>query len=304
VEGEFRRGGLVGPIVLIGFGVVFLLDNLGLISLSVWEVLLRTWPVILIASGVDLLIVRRTAEATLLTLGLLVVILVGGVWAFGVLGFGQAAPRVEAIEQPLGSATRMEIRLEPAVAMLRITDLSEKDQLLSGRFGLSRGQELGREFSQQGSLASLAIKSGSGWFWPSPSFEDEGVGQNEWRMKLNPDYPLTLTIEGGAGWHELHLSEMDLEELELDLGVGEVELELPQGGSFKVNLSVAVGYIHIIVPRNLALRVQFESALSYHEVDGFRRHGDLYLSPAAEGVSDPAELILHQAIGGIKLTLQ
>ena len=60
MEGEFRRGGLVGPIILIGLGVVFLLNNLGFLEWSVWDVLLRTWPLLLIAWGIDLLIVRRT----------------------------------------------------------------------------------------------------------------------------------------------------------------------------------------------------------------------------------------------------
>jgi hypothetical protein len=304
VEGEIRRGGLVGPVVLIGLGVVFLLDNLGLISLSVWEVLLRTWPVILIAWGVDLLIVRRTAEATLLTLALLVVILVGGVWVLGVRGIGQAAPRSEAIEQPLGSATRMEVELHPAVAVLRIDGEVDQEVMLSGIFGLSRGQELVREFSQQGSLARLMIGSGSGWFWPSPGFEDDRVGQNEWRVKLNPHTPLTLTIEGGVGRHVLHLTELDLEELNLDLGVGEVEIYLPQSGKFLMNLSTAIGFVNVIVPRELALRVSFDSALVYRDVEGFRREGELYLSPAAVGASDLAELHLQQAIGGIKLSVK
>jgi cytochrome c biogenesis protein CcdA len=47
--------GNVAAIVLIVFGVFFLLTNLGLISISLAELLKTWWPVILIAVGVSLL---------------------------------------------------------------------------------------------------------------------------------------------------------------------------------------------------------------------------------------------------------
>ena len=41
VEERKQRGSLVGPVILIGLGVVFLLNNLGVLAWSVWEVILR-----------------------------------------------------------------------------------------------------------------------------------------------------------------------------------------------------------------------------------------------------------------------
>ena len=51
-----RRGGLIGPLILIGLGVVFLLNNLGILDWSIWEILLRLWPVLLVAAGLDLIL--------------------------------------------------------------------------------------------------------------------------------------------------------------------------------------------------------------------------------------------------------
>ena len=42
---------LFWPIILIGVGVIFLLNNLGVITGSPWEVIWRLWPVLLIALG-------------------------------------------------------------------------------------------------------------------------------------------------------------------------------------------------------------------------------------------------------------
>lgn len=51
----------LGPFVLIGFGFVFLLDNLGLLRI---DDILRFWPVLMIAAGVILLVQRfQAAEA-------------------------------------------------------------------------------------------------------------------------------------------------------------------------------------------------------------------------------------------------
>jgi cytochrome c biogenesis protein CcdA len=47
--------GNVAAIVLIAFGIFFLLTNLGLISISLAELLKTWWPLILIAVGVSLL---------------------------------------------------------------------------------------------------------------------------------------------------------------------------------------------------------------------------------------------------------
>ena len=66
-----RRGGLVGPAILVALGVVFLLNNLGYLGWGVWGTLLRLWPVLLPVvvvsasrSGVLLHPAANTATAT------------------------------------------------------------------------------------------------------------------------------------------------------------------------------------------------------------------------------------------------
>ena len=68
MEGKTRRGGLVGPIILITLGVVFLMNNLGVLDWSVWVVIFRLWPVLLVAAGLDLLLGRRSVWGSLLAL--------------------------------------------------------------------------------------------------------------------------------------------------------------------------------------------------------------------------------------------
>jgi len=112
---DTRRGGLIGPVILIGLGVVFLLNNLGTLSWSVWTVIFRLWPVLLVAAGLDLLLGRRSVWGSLLALVLTVMIVAGVLWLFraGIMP-GRAATGEE-IRQALDGATRAEVAIGPAV---------------------------------------------------------------------------------------------------------------------------------------------------------------------------------------------
>jgi hypothetical protein len=60
MDGEMNRYPIL-PIVLIGAGVLFLLDNLNLIN---FDEVARFWPVLLIAAGVALLLVRTREQSS------------------------------------------------------------------------------------------------------------------------------------------------------------------------------------------------------------------------------------------------
>ncbi|MFN8595566.1 MAG: DUF5668 domain-containing protein [Anaerolineae bacterium] len=52
----YRTNPRFWPIVLIGAGVIFLPNNLGVIQGNPWSVIWRLWPVLLIALGLEILI--------------------------------------------------------------------------------------------------------------------------------------------------------------------------------------------------------------------------------------------------------
>lgn len=53
-----RERHFVWPIIIIGIGLVLLLQNFGIIDWSLWELLGRYWPVILVLIGLDMLLAR------------------------------------------------------------------------------------------------------------------------------------------------------------------------------------------------------------------------------------------------------
>jgi hypothetical protein len=84
-----RRGGsVVGPLILITMGGVFLANNLGILPWSVWGNLWRFWPVILVVVGLEILFGRRAGARLLI--GLVVL----GVGAFAIFGGHLQTPGV------------------------------------------------------------------------------------------------------------------------------------------------------------------------------------------------------------------
>ena len=48
-----NRVSMIGPVILIGLGVVLLLNNLEVLPWSIWGALFRLWPVLLVAVGLE-----------------------------------------------------------------------------------------------------------------------------------------------------------------------------------------------------------------------------------------------------------
>ncbi len=67
------------PLILITAGVIFLLNNFGLLPWSIWAAIWRFWPVILIFTGLELILPDSSwgkillAVFTLIIIGLIII---------------------------------------------------------------------------------------------------------------------------------------------------------------------------------------------------------------------------------------
>lgn len=81
-----RPYSIFGPLLLIAVGVVFLLKTLGIIEGNLWDLFLKTWPVLFIVSGLDGLYRGDGYVGGVVWTGLGVILLLGN------LGYIQIAP--------------------------------------------------------------------------------------------------------------------------------------------------------------------------------------------------------------------
>jgi hypothetical protein len=293
-----QRGGLVGPLLLIGFGLIFLLDNLGVLSVSLWDVIFRLWPVILIAIGLDLLIGRRSVWGSLLVLVLILAVFIGGVWLIGVEG-GTTGSASE-ISQSLGGVTNAEVTIGPSIGSLHVESLDEGSRYLAqGKIRLMSGEDLRRDFTPYQHTASFALRSsGQTWFPALGGWGEEAT----WDLGLNPDVTLVLDLSLGVGKIELDLTGLNVTAFEVSLGLGKTIVTLPEDGRITAMISGAIGETFVIVPSDVATRIHVSTGIGTSSLPaGYIRQGDTYVSPGYEDAEDRVDLDISQAIGMISV---
>ncbi len=289
-----RRGGLVGPLLLVGLGVLFLLNNLGLTAVSVWDVLFHLWPLILIAIGLDLLIGRRSVWGSLLVLALILTVFVGGILLIGVQDGTALAG--EDISQPLGGVSEAEISMGPALGLIRVGSLdSESSYLVRGTIRLMSGEDLRREYSPDRDPARLTLRSsGQTWFPVIGGWGDEAT----WDLGLNPEVALNMDLSLGVGKIEVDLTGLNMTSVEISLGLGKTIVTLPDEGRFTAKISGAIGETYVVIPKSMAVRIHVSTGLGTSSMPaGYIHRGDTYSSPGYESAEDRVEMDISQAIG-------
>lgn len=300
-ERERRRGGLVGPVVMVALGLVLLLNNLGVLDWNIWAVLLRMWPVLLIAAGIDLLIGRRSTLGSLLALVLIVAVIGLGVWFAVESTDAFDAREVAEITQELEDAARAEIVLAPAAAGLHVEAL-EDDLLLEGTVRLQSGERLEPELAVGPEEIRYELRSEGFWFFPRVGWGDEAW---TWDLALNGAIPIFLEVDSGVGETYLDLTGLELDGLDVEMAVGEVTVELPPEGRFTGKIDGAIGEIILIVPEDVGLRLEGGVGLGNTEVpEGYERENGDYVSPNYRRADARVDLDVDLAIGAIRVVEQ
>lgn len=298
LDAGLRRNGIVGPALLIGVGVVFQLSNLGYLALDVWIAIIRLWPVLLVAIGLDIVIGhRRSPWWSLLGLVLVLALLGGALLAYGItVNQGQALSS-EQVSQPLQDANQAKVVIEPAVGSILIDTLSGSDLLVSGNIRLGNVGKVSQSYSVTGTRGSYTLRRTGASFVGSPFVSP---GEWGWELGLSGAVPIDLKVSMGAGNTDLDLSGLNLSGLEVDMGVGKTTLTLPKSGRFQGKVDSAIGQIEIVVPRGAAVRVKADTGLAVTNVpQDFINNGDFYASPAYATATSRIDLDASQAIGNI-----
>ncbi|MBM3122706.1 MAG: hypothetical protein FJZ97_11080, partial [Chloroflexi bacterium] len=263
---------------------------------------LRMWPLILIAAGIDLLIPRRSFLGTLLSLVLIVAVFAGGFWLSGVRLGGTRTGETESVSVPLGTATRAEVIINPAVAALELSVLPGKQSVVEGTVPRVGYGDVRTESRTSGSTARVDITASGTYVLPAFGPRDE-----TWRFGLTGAVPLDLNVSAGVGLVEADLSGLKLTGLDVDMGVGRVMLILPGEGSFSGQVNGGIGEIEIVVPAGVGVRVQVDAALAGVTTPSGQMFGpreNEYTSPNYSSAKSRVDLRIEQAIGAIVIRIR
>lgn len=290
-----NRSGFVGPFILVGIGILFLLNNMGLIQVNFWQLASTLWPVILIGVGLDMLIGRRSTTGSLLALLVTAIFLIGGAIFVGVDPATTSRGEVTEIRYAPGIVEEADIHISASTGRLTVGTLGESGVLVAGTVRLAGNEEVQENSSEEGGKAVYRLDSkGVGVV---------GVAGNEsaWDLRINGEVPSNLDINTGAGEAELNLERARLSGLKVDMGVGAVTITLPRSGTFSGEISGGIGKLVIRVPESLAVRLQVDTGIGQVQVNGdFNQSGEnVYLSAATQESGERATLNVSSGIGQV-----
>jgi hypothetical protein len=294
VDDTYRHRGLLWPILVITAGVLLLLNNLGMLSLDLWELLWRGWPLILIAIGIDLLIGRRSAWGAAVAALLIIAVLLAGLGLYGRVAEAGSFP-THSIERPLGAASSAALQIDAPVVDLSLSPGAAAGVLVEGGIRQASGGRIDEQFAITQGRATLRLEE----FFPTPYI----FGMTpDWELQLGSGVPLDLDIDSGVGRHALDLRGLQLDRLNSNLGVGQVSLWLPDQGRMTVQVGMGVGQTIVRVPRGLGVRLSAERGMVGLSVPpDFTRSDGVYLSPGYAAATDRVEITVSQGVGLISI---
>jgi len=298
LDNLYRRDGIVGPIFSAGIGVIFLLSNLGYLSLSTLDIIIRFWPVLLLAWGFDLIVGRRgvwsAIAGTILGLGLVV-----GVALTSQFVFSTQNLRTQAISQEPQAANQADVNIAQTFGNLVISSSANTTSLLQGSLRISNSADIKSSYSVQAGKGSYHLWDEGNYSYPvyTPS------SQSGWNIMLNSQIPLDLTDHLVMGNQQINLTGINLKTLNSGLVIGKSSLTLPAGAAVQGKISGVIGEMDIYVPLGTPVKFQSSSAITVINLPSdFERSGDLITSPSAvDSNAATINLNIEQTIGMINV---
>lgn len=290
-----ERESIVGPILLIGLGVIFLLNNLGVLAWHSWGTLLRLWPVLLIAWGVELIFGDDSIWGQIIAAALMVAAMAGAVWLTAAPSRLGAEQTLE-ISHPLDDAARATIRLERSAGRIIVDALADSTDLVAGVARHLKGETIHEDYDKVGDEAIFSLTAQNLF----AQFTPQSSASPAWELSLHPRPDLTLTADLGVGEFSFDLSDMNLDEVVIDFAVGSTTVALPKSGNYTLDVDGAIGQIIIEVPRGAAVRIDPDTALVGRDFPAsYREEGDAYVSPGYDEAESYAEITVDLAIGSV-----
>jgi hypothetical protein len=176
--------------------------------------------------------------------------------AFGDLKgtFSSEEVKTATFNHPLGKTKSAVIELGAFIGEIRVKALEDSKNLFEADVAY-----IGEiEFSAEGEPeATVALKQKPQTFSDKVRHSFGSFGrQNDllWDIRINPNIPITLKLNGGAGESSLDLSQLKLTNLKIDGGVGKTVMELPESpDGYGVQVDGGVGKIEATLPRNTSI---------------------------------------------------
>jgi hypothetical protein len=303
-----ERPPLAVPIILIVIGAIFLYANYRP-AFDPWLILKTYWPLILIFVGLGkMLDSRRARQSDGAPAGSSIGAVIGVV-AFifvlvALLTHAHAFSRSRRESSLMHHQTR-------TVDIQNAKSVEASVQASAGQVTIGGGSRrlLDADFSYSDSYASpqvdYHVASGVGQLTISQDDRNShfGISHNDWNLRFSNDVPLELKVDMGAGEGRLHLRDVPVTRLTLNMGAGHVDVDLT--GDRKKDLDAdiegGVGQATIRLPTKVGVVVHASGGLGSINAHDFRHDDDQYTNEAYGKSPVTIRLKVEGGVGEINL---
>jgi phage shock protein PspC (stress-responsive transcriptional regulator) len=301
-----RRGSIVGPLILIFIGGIFLLQNMGVLAPSVWGSLWRLWPLVLVMFGLELLFGHRLNWLVAI-IGLIAVVFALGIASSSFVDTGGARPIVaHTYDTLLEGATQAAVTVRFGAGLLSLGPL---DNAPAGQLATSSydgpNDGVRPSYTVSGALGRLEYqlnnRAGSGLV----PFSNDQPNPTRLDVRLNPSVPITtLNVQTGAADARLDLSRMQLQNVDISVGAAQTVVRLPEQGTTSVHITGGASNVTLEVPPQVAAQFRYTGGLSTFNIDQnrFPQAGDhIYRSPDYERSQNRVDVTLETGVTTIQV---
>ncbi len=290
---------LIWPLLLIGLGLLLLLQNFGRLPPGVWAALVPLWPVLLVVLGLDMLVGRRSWW------GAVVVALLGALIVAGALTWAAlrastltAGETRSLIQTPLGAQSAT-VRLDVGVGELNVSALGPSLSLMEGEVVSGGGDTVAQSYSLQGSAGQLQLVQQQNALL-APFLADRNLDTSRWSIRLTTAIPLALDIHTGVGKANLDLSALRLSRLDLNTGLGQTFVTFPSGNAIVAKIQAGLGDLVLNLPQDVPARLTVTSGLAnVHIPARFARADKVYTTPGFTTTGPYLDLEVEAGLGSV-----
>jgi hypothetical protein len=300
-----NRSAYIMGLILIGIGLLFLLNSLGIATFRIWYFITRFWPILLILFGLNLIL--KKSKLWWVVPILIFVIIIGAVFmpestlrgintGFFVFNFGDEAGSgiYQENREYDRSIDNFRVNLTFGANRLNINSLDNNDDLFDLNLDY-RGKMPEVIYNKRESRAELLVRQ--------TRQVNVGTGSDIWDINLTKNTPLDINIKGGAGDLLLNLEKLKVDRLNIDAGLGQLNIRYPDYDN-ETEISAGAGNIKLIVPATAALRIETNTVINsnnFDEVGLIKLYDNVFQSKNYGEVENKIDIKISTSAGNIKV---
>jgi hypothetical protein len=266
-----RTNRIFWAVVLVAAGFLFLLNNLGIFNINLWNLF---WPTLLIVLGIWFLVGTAT---------------------------GTAEFEMEEGSVDLEGAESASLTVKYGAGRMRLDASAEAGKLVSGTFANGLDARVKQVDSALDVVLQPHTQSFPEVFFPGNWITGRGLS---WDFGLSREIPLNLVFEIGAADTHLDFTDLQVKELVLKTGASSTEVLLPaQAGHTRFKVEAGAASLKIVVPEGVAARIDADAGLASVDVNQsrFPKQGGIYQSEDFESAANKVDIRIETGLASIDI---